>query len=83
MKKIVMTKKTTTVCGRFFGLCQLQYQKLTYVIIAVSDIDIGEQGTGYIWIDKGDNDEDNDPRNLKVASLGKILDHNESYQPIY
>ncbi|KAG2177536.1 hypothetical protein INT44_008048 [Umbelopsis vinacea] len=37
--------------------------------IAVSDIDLGEQGTGYIWTDKGDNDEDNDPRNLKVASL--------------
>jgi hypothetical protein len=77
MKKRVMTKKKTSVGGRFFGLCRLQLQKLTYAIIAVSDIDIGEQGTGYIWIDKGDNDEDHDPRNLKVASLGKNLDQNE------
>ncbi|KAG2171432.1 hypothetical protein INT43_009093 [Umbelopsis isabellina] len=33
------------------------------------DINLGEQGAGYIWIDKGDNDEDSDPRNMKIASL--------------
>ncbi|KAJ2958430.1 hypothetical protein NQZ79_g5982 [Umbelopsis isabellina] len=36
---------------------------------ACPDINLGEKGTGYIWIDKGDNDDDSDPRNLKIASL--------------